>query len=140
MDNLYEVLGLSSEYQESLLCAVHDAKYSDFIRNRLFYILKYSIRKNAGNSYGDDAFYVYFNYNSIKERNLLTTFCNMYGFDLKQLDQTRFYISGITGISGIKKLLDAFYGELQRIEYYSKEPEKMQAERDAFLESQREGR
>ncbi len=157
MQNLYEVLGnyetpeerkekildYNQEYMESLRKTEEENAYYEFIKDKENGL--YSILRSSVINYFEKQFVLHYsnnNYDNCLKSEFLEYFLNKYGFiyaTYKNIhNETVEYIQNIATMEDVKKLLDCFYLELQRLDYYNMSKEELWERHQEFYKNNKE--
>ena len=129
---------LSQNYQESLRFSEKENAYNKFIMDRENGL--YRILEQALIDFDYRGFVLVYNnwhvsYNFIKE------FCDKYGIEVKSLernDKVNKDLLNIKTIDEVRYLFQCFFGELQKIEHYSKGKAQLWEESRTFVSNNKE--
>lgn len=130
---------LSQNYQESLRLSEEENAYTNFILDRENGL--YNLLEKALADFDFRGFVLTYNnwhisYSFIKE------FCDKYGIVVNMIERNdkvnKDLLVNIKTIDDIRYLFQCFFGELQKIEHFSKSPEQLWQENIAFVNANKE--
>lgn len=130
---------LSQNYQESLRETQYENAYNNFIKDRENGL--YRILEHALIDFDFRGFVLTYNnwhisYSFIKE------FCDKYGIEVNMIERNdkinKDLLVNITTIENIRYLFQCFFGELQKIEHYSKRQDQLWEENKSFVSNNKE--